>query len=281
MRLTPRLRSLLGTIVVALAAAAGGCDAATAPPPDKRGAAPPLETTIERHKEFTCVRDGIQGITDINDVDGRDGDVLAIEPTGTDCKFSLLYKPGGGGVVKLADEGGYLIAVGGVAGNGQAIVCASNIAHRPAEDGKSDVPNEFPHQIEEVFIECTSFDGNAWSPMVRVVEGGSEWAGWVLSLKPASDSGRYQLRYTRDFSFQFMNIGDNGRPTDDGIYDVFLEITPQGPGIVRAQKVSELTNPPGAATSEGWEPTQAELAEHAPYFRPNTGRCPAPNGCPF
>ena len=270
------LLSLAGLAVIGLSMLTTGCEASDG---EKREETE-IDTTIQRFKQFTCDTNAVPGVAPINDVDGTQGDQLAIEPSG-ECQFNLLYTSPTAGVTRLNSDkpGGYLIAVAGQAQTGQRIVCATNIVHERTPKAKVS-GGEVDHQIKKAYIECASFDGAKWSPMKKIVDGGKEWAAWALSVKPATNGGRYQLRYTRDFSFQFMNIGDKGRPAGDGVYDVFLEIGPDGPKITRTQRYSELTSPEESTAVGAWVPTQAEIDEYAPHIRVDNGRCPPPGGCP-
>ncbi len=257
-------------VLVALAAGLFGCEAT-----DGFEREPGIR--VQQHKQFTCVTDAVQQLTDIKAVEGTANDSLAVAPTKEACRFDLVYRtPGRSAKISGDKPGGYLMAVGGQAGNGQRIVCASNIDHKRASKLNG---NRAEHQIRGVSIECASYDGSRWSPMRKIVDGGSKWAGWVLSVRPSSTGSRYLMRYTRDFSFQFMNVGDVGRPETDGIYDVFLEIGPNGPEVVREQRYSNLTSPPETIGSQPWEPTIDDINRH-PGLAPDNGRCPAPGGCP-
>ena len=82
---------------------------------------------------------------------------------------------------------------------------------------------------------------------------------------PGDDGNdQFPILYARDFSFQFLNTMDTGRPGTDGYYRQNLQVTDgrlalQGPAL----RVSSIADGSvGAETAEAtWEPTEAEIAE--------------------
>ncbi len=220
--------------------------------------APPIELI----REFQCVPNAVSTVTDIADVQGLPGAVISIAPTEEDCLFELAFRDAAGVSASLSKgtPGGYLLAVGGVTPGGDLMVCASNIQHSrtyPATD--SGAPHE--RRIDRVTVECATRSSGTWSPLQPIVEADGPWAAWVVGIE-ASDSraSAFRVLWIHDFSYQFLNLSNKGRPAEDGLYATTFVRTSDGDVIVEAaQRVSDVI-PKGSAEHEPWTPTEQERA---------------------
>ena len=257
---------------VALTGATACAASGVAPEKPSKG-----ESDVKPYLKFSCVQ-GAQGARDLARVAGARGHTVAIRPTGEACDFDLMYRVPGGTSVRLG-RGGYLVAAARQFPDGTAIVCASNVAHTPDTEASA-APGRLPRVIEQVDVECGSFDGQRWSPMAPIASGGREWAGWVASVDGDPSIGAYSVRYTRDFSFQVMNTAQAGRPASDGVYESYLQLT-RGQGVRLLQTVQrfETVDPAGSLEVRRWRPSPQELAQHG-AIDPSRGACPPPYGCP-
>lgn len=172
-------------------------------PPD------PLEVV----KEFSCspeFNDLDQPVAEVAGTSDRIFIAAATEP----CQFDLVYRPQTGPEVTLSPvPSGYLVVAGA-----DRVVCASPIAHGPVAAGDDQ------HDIYGVRLECAlkATDGT-WQPMQTVADPSGAWSPWVTSVI-REDATTYTVRYLRDFSFQFINANNEGRPPEDGTYEQTLEI---------------------------------------------------------
>lgn len=170
-----------------------------------------------------------------------------------DCTFNLVFSDSSGAERILSTEpGGFILGGGRELSGGDTVVCANNL-HTSAEG------SDASRRIDAVTIDCAVRRNGAWSPLSPVVVPDGPWAPWLRDVVE-TESGLV-LRYTRDFSFQFLNMSDNGRPPEDGIYETALSTV--GPevrsGVTR--KIADKTNPLANGTSLAWEPTEADKAE--------------------
>ena len=229
-------------------------------PPDPRVGPVTSATPLTVSRGFQCDEEGLSASESLYD---KDGYRLAIQPAGDPCKFDLvLYAPGYDGVLLSAEPSGYLFGFATPTADGVA-VCASRIDHADTDAG---------HQMQRVTIEC-GLQGPAPIPLTPVVSADKDdWAAWILGLEP-SNSG-VTLAYARDFSFQFMNLKDAGRPAEDGWYKVELT-SGDGWTVAEPTKTSASVNPfaqPSASSSvEGWHPTAEEIQTlEAGQHQPNS-----------
>ncbi len=147
-----------------------------------------------------------------------DGGAVAIDPTAEACQFHLVHHEAGA-EARLTDRpGGYLLAAG-VADGAARVVCASRIEHRAAPG-----PAAGAKTLREtlgVTLECARGEAGAFGPLQPVLPASPDWAPWIASIETLpAQPGRYRLTYERDFSFQFLNLTDAGRPATDGTYTV-------------------------------------------------------------
>ena len=254
--------------ILALAGAllAVGCNAAGEPPDFERA---PRE--VEADRGFNCIKDAVTAPMTVTPVENALGHTVEIVPSGAACQFNLAYRDGGGVRAALTgqDPGAYMVASAKQTPEGVRIVCASKVVHEPSRQASSHRRIEV-RKTSTVPIECASFDGGAWSTLNRVVDPAGDWAAWVLGVIEAGP-GRFRVYYTRDFSFQVMNMSDRGRPAEDGIYETELILGPSGPTAGATRKISDTTlldNFVNASQSD------TPIQDLQP-----TGECPPPNGC--
>ncbi|MCB9537509.1 MAG: hypothetical protein H6704_14740 [Myxococcales bacterium] len=148
-----------------------------------------------------------------------DGGAIAIEPTEEPCQFHLLHRDVAG-ATRLTDvPGGYLLAAG-VADGAARVVCASRIDHRPAAQATGSGQKRL-RQTYRVRLECARGEAGQFTALQPAVPPSPDWAPWISTLETLPDQpGRYRVTYERDFSFQFLNLTDHGRPEEDGTYTV-------------------------------------------------------------
>jgi len=243
---------------------------------------PPLVVPV---KEFLCVPDAVAGTVDVADVAGIPGATVAIEPNGL-CTFDLVFRrgPGERAVLSSSDSpGGYLLAVGGVSPSGRAVVCASNIRHGMSEDASRGAAGRVHSTIDSVSLECAVEGDEGFGPLTTVVEPDGDWAAWAMGLEEANDgSGAFRVLWMRDFSFQFLNLNNRGRPETDGIYATTFETDEEGaPVALTVEKLMDGVMGEDAVVGEAWEPTPAELEEMGEFIKVDEGACPPPMGCPI
>ena len=226
-------------------------------------------------KEFFCYEKAVAATQPIAAVRGLSGAELAIRPTDKPCVFDLLFVADGKSEVLSSSPSGYLLAGAGVTPSGETVVCASNVVHAPYNDAGG-------HAILGVRLECAVKRDGAWGAMTTLVDGGESWAPWIADIQATPDKpGVFKAIYKRDFTFQFLNLTDDGRPKTDGLYEVAFTRGDDGriePGAIT--KLSDKTNGKAKVTQEPWNPTAKELEELAPYVKRDKGRCPPPKGCP-
>lgn len=241
------------------------------------GSTKDLFEPVRRFKGFTCDDEAVVGSQPINEVTGLSGAEIVIRATDEPCQFDLLFRQRQKNDQLLSSgPGGYLLVAGGAAPSGDVIVCASNIVHSAAPNGGAAA-----RRITSVPLECAIRHSGRWTSLTKVADGGGDWAAWISEIAVSqADPKLFRVTYKRDFSFQFLNLADQGRPRTDGSYELQLRRTSDGKLVtVKSSKVSAKTYDPASVTQQGWEPTADELKEAAPYFKMDEGKCPAPKGC--
>lgn len=227
---------------------------------------PPSESPLAPDRKFECQLDGIGELVPMGKVRGEEGSFLALRPAGRECRFHIVYQRAGGEKVTLTESpGGYLFLAGKRWAAGEMVVCASNLSHR----GES--PGSAQRIIERVTIDCFRQRDGRWGAGIPVVIPDGPWAAWLhadsFGRPPEGereDEGALSLRYGRDFSFQFMNTIDAGRPREDGYYLLTLDLsselltplnTPQR--VANISEASELSGESGEP--EPWDPSEEEI----------------------
>ena len=171
---------------------------------------------IKRVRSFICRAPDMGSQQDVADIAGGDEkEKVFIRPTDDKCHFHLLYRSARGHETQLTQKpGGYLFARAIAVADGTRVICASDTVHIGAPDGK---PNQ--RLSQQVPIRCWAGTGNGFASGDPVVPGNPEYAAWIQSVEvdPANPA-TYRVTWVRDFSFQFLNMSDTGRPPTDGIY---------------------------------------------------------------
>jgi hypothetical protein len=231
----------------------------------------PAELPVEVYRKFSCESVGDEMV--VADVENEPGAQVVIKPTADPCTYHLVYRESAGDETTLSmDPAGYLQTIA-ILHDGLVLVCVNRIDHTPLDDGSN------LHYIDGASIACAVKADGAWSALTPVVVPKGEWAAWVKDLNPVPDkSGVYTLRFAHDFSYQFMNMSDSGRPEDDGLYDVTLDLGADGVSASDAVKVADKQNPFLDGEAGSWEPTEEEQEEMSEYIDFSEGDCP--DGCP-
>jgi len=236
---------------------------------------PPVGTELPAVvvRGFQCTPAGVGEWLTVAKVQGTETDVIGIRPKdGPQCQYDVLYRAKDGTEYPLSSTlSGYLFTVARRDG-AQRIVCISDLQHSDAGSGQ--------RQIDRVVIHCAAHTGADWIPLVEVVAPDGEWAAWVRTVEPTEVSGRYVLRYARDFTYQVMNLTDNGRPPTDGIYEVELQVGSETITVGPAVKVSDKTHPATTVDSfQKWEPSDSDKDDYSEFIDFSDGPCP--QGCPI
>jgi len=234
----------------------------------------PIPVTIDRG--FVCHDDGVGSELTIAEVDGAVGDRLVIVSTG-DCFFDLVYRTGSGDLPLSAAPGGYILAVAErFTESDVTLICASDVAHIPGTNEANE------RLVQSVVIRCWARSGVA--PFVAlpdaVVPEGAEdgdssgYAAWIDDL--TVEDGTYRLGWIRDFSFQFLNMSDSGRPATDGRYKTILSF--DGQNLTSGESILESESVLGAPPASGeWIPSPEEKAMADGLFNITDGDCQ--DGC--
>ena len=260
----------------------GGPDA---PEPDVQGpdVPGPLDRPIEIVRSFVCDPAAVASPVAISDVSGLPGATIDIQPTATACMYDLVFRDADGSrqaLSKVEDPGGYLLAIGGVAPSGDLVVCASNIGHEADPDAAERSDGRFDHRITGVTLECAARVGAAWTELATVVAPDGDYAAWIAGLQGADGgSSSFKIVWIRDFSYQFLNLGDIGRPDPDGIYETEVTVDAGQLAIGETTLLHDEVVPREARENEPWQPTAAELEEYGEWIQVDAGLCGPPTGC--
>lgn len=210
------------------------------------------ERPVTPLREFRCRAELVTGETVIEEVEGAAGEAVAIVPTGPDCNYDLIYRAGTGTAPLSAQPSGYLFAGATRFPDGVRLVCASELHHAVSAGIGT---------MDQVPIRCWASATTSGFAAAVAVEGSSEYAAWVRALKPhPMRSGAYVLEWTRDFSFQFLNMGDTGRPATDGVYETVLVWSGSTLTAEAPVKISDKTSPFDGTTVDPFTPTAEEAA---------------------
>ncbi len=242
-------------------------------PPSVETPEPGRELPANVVREFACTPEGVGDELVVGKVAGTIGDVVVIRPAVRDeCRYDLIYKAATGEEQVLSGgvHSGYLLTLAAAFPDGRAVVCTNDVRHSAVGGSQ--------RFMDEIVIVCTTRRaGSAWTPLRDVIVPDEQWAAWVRGLDQRDD-GTITLRYTRDFSFQFMNLTDEGRPAEDGVYEVELLTTETGVTASDAVKLSDTTNPLKEGTlMKEWTPTAEEEEVMGEFVTFGDGPCP--HGC--
>lgn len=226
------------------------------------------ELPVSPLRRFTCNAGAVSNAEPIADVAGTTDEALIIKPVGAPCAFDLVYRAGTNDSPLSVQPAAYLIAVSRRFVDGVRVACASEVIHTPTPGSATE------REVGDVNIRCWASATTSFTATTLAVQGGSDWAAWARALEPsATQSGVYKLTWARDFTFQFLNMSDQGRPSTDGVYEV--ELTWNGTTLVAGPtvKVSSRTNPFAGAPPGEWIPTAQEVRELGGIipFAPDSG----------
>ena len=216
---------------------------------------------MEVNRNFDCHTERVEAEAWLQDVEGAPGEALVIRPAGQPCSFQLVHLAGSVGSPLSTQPTGYLVAAARRFADGVRVICASEL--RSSQVGTSSITR----QVDDVSIRCWASATTSFQTTVLAVTAGADWAAWVRSLEPSTmQSGVYFLTWARDFTFQFLNMGERGRPPSDGLYQTVL--TWNGTSLVAgaAAQASPLSNPFSVTPIESWTPTADEVTRFSPYF---------------
>jgi hypothetical protein len=228
---------------------------------------------MELIRNFDCYTERVEAEAWLQDFEGAPGEALVIRPAGQPCSFHLVHLAGTVSSPLSSQPTGYLVTTARRFADGVRVVCASEL--RSSQVGRSSITR----QVDDVSIRCWASATTSFQTTVMAVTAGPDWAAWVRSLEPSTtQSGVYVLTWARDFSFQFLNMGERGRPTTDGLYQTVL--TWSGTSLIAgaATQTSTLSNPFSGTPITTWTPTADEVTRFSPYFEfePDAG----PDGGP-
>jgi hypothetical protein len=261
--------------------------------------APPAageELPIEVVRTFTCRHDQVLSERVLAAVAGEAGAVVLIRPGDArlseppssgqaptpqpDCQYQLVFRAADGDEQLLGPTpDGYLFAAALRTSAGLGLLCVNAIRHTSL--------GGLDRHIEAVELRCSASPGfsEPFGPLTPVVSPDGDWAPWLRTLSaidsPSGAGKSFSLRYVRDFSFQFFNLSDRGRPATDGLYELLLEVSSAGALISPLGAPSRLdarTNPLSDIPIEPWRPSDAERVRLDPVFRFSNRTCL--DGCP-
>ena len=239
-------------------------------PPSIDGGTPPL--LVERVRALDCDPAAVGAEMTVAEVSGSTGARVVIRPFGDECAFHLLHRSTEGVYTSLSSSpSGYLIVSAQRFSPDAALICASNVLLTQVSGAR--------YEASSVGVECWADRGAGFGPKHVVVVQDTERAAWVHAVE-AEDlgAGIFSLTYAHDFSFQFMNMADNGRPSEDGMYKVTLDIP--NASTINVQDVTKISDTSiivkETPDENGWEPTPEDL-ERYPFMDGDDGPCA--DGC--
>ncbi len=254
------------------------------PPPDL--AAPPAaieELPVEVVRVFDCIPEGVGDRLGLTDLTGGPVGEIAIRPHDrAECQYHVYADVGGQEVRLSAVPSGYLFAQGHQVSD-LAIVCVNDIQHSRAPNGR--------RTIDAVRIACAVATDGVFTALADVVAPATEpptdrrrpsaeggFAPWIRVIE--ADAEGWAMSYIRDSTFQFMNLSDNGRPAEDGVFRVEIRSSSPQSGIVvgATDKITSITNPASGAPAEPWVPSDEERLQLEGVVSFDDGPCPT--GCP-
>ena len=214
------------------------------------------EITVERIREFVCDTSAIGNQQDIAFVENGDmGETIFIRPADQECYFHLYHRGASGDETQLSgDPGGYLIVQANVLDNdGVRAICASDTEHTAVTGSEQ---NE--RRVGTVSIQCWIGVAGSFKPGVTVVGKDPEYAAWVARVEAhPTEASTYRVVWIRDFSFQFMNMSDAGRPATDGTYETTFTL--QGQKLIVGATTKSADTTMDGATTETRPLTQEEM----------------------
>jgi len=214
---------------------------------------------VVRIREFRCNEGAVSDGAEIGAIVGEPGAGLMISPAGG-CTFGLAYRSSTGTPLSLSTSPrGYLLGQGARAASGVTLACASVVVHAPtAVSGVL--------ETQGVELECFAIRPDESVASVVAVPVNGEYAAWVASVTASTGvAGRFVVEWVRDFSFQFLNISDEGRPATDGVYATEIELNGDQLTVGATSLVSSSTKPEDQP-AEPWVPSDEEKARFGPHM---------------
>lgn len=212
------------------------------------------EVTVQR--QFTCDPGAIAAVEPLVGVSGADGEDIVITPTKTPCAFDLHYRVDEARSPLSGAPMGYLLAAARKMPDGVRVVCASEIVHHavPEPAGR--------REMDGVQIRCWASATTSFAVSALAVEGGEDWAAWVRDVEPdPAGSGAYLLTWVRDFSYQFFNLADRGRPATDGVFQTRLSWDGVALTVGPATRVGDKVNPFIGVPTNPWAPSADDVSK--------------------
>jgi hypothetical protein len=233
---------------------------------------PELASDLAVDRLFDCTMDGVDDAVPMGTVADLEGAFFSLRPADGPCSFDLVFNDGAGVQTVISQSpAGYLFPAGKRLPSGDVVACVNVIQHQARE------PESTQRHIQRVSIACTRQTAGTWDPMVPIVVPDGPWAAWLHPKSfgnPAAIPGddgndQFPVMYARDFSFQFLNTIDTGRPGTDGYYRQNLELRDGRLGrLGPAERVTSIgEGSVGPENADGtWEPTEAEIAEFEAFI---------------
>lgn len=223
-------------------------------PPTLNPSAPeaaPGREGLQVVREFTCVPPASSADDVLFVIDGRPEESVAIRPSGGNCQFELVLKRSSSDVLLTQKPGGYLVGVS-TGAPGRGAVCVSNIIHGLDTAAPNVALADKAHRIERVTLECAvEWSDNEWTSLSTIVEGSNDFAAWPSYVAFNEETKQFKVGWVRDFSFQFLNISDRGRPSSDGLYETVFSVLQQRVTPVSTTKLADTVASDSSVTVGG------------------------------
>ena len=218
---------------------------------------PDTPIVATKNQLFQCDPSVVGAELEIGDAAGPG--TVVVRPAADACDYDLFYIDALGETQLNTSAAGFLTASAAQSEAGELVVCATRIDHHvdpSAVLGPNDDEALALHAMDQVALECSRRDSfGLWSGPELIVSPGDAWAAWLQEVR-VDDQGAVHVDYTRDSTFQFLNLTNNGRPAEDGVYSAVL--TNDGLGVANTETVREDVHDGGEI--ERWEPTDEEQA---------------------
>ena len=249
---------------------------------------PEPDSALQLDRTFDCFPEGVRDGAPVGQVAGLEGAFLSLRTASPTCQFDLVFHGSDGAQTVISDApDGYFFAAARRLPSGDVVACVTAIQHRA-----HDAAEPAKRFIERTRIRCARQIGDDWMPMVDLISPDGPWAAWLdpetfgdSAAIPGDDGrGQFALLYARDFSFQFLNTVNTGRPGEDGMYRQDLDLSDGGLTALGAPvRVGDISaNVPTDEDASDWTPTEEEIAEFEAFVDglPPEPDAPAEGGAP-
>ncbi len=217
---------------------------------------PPSPRVVVRERGFECVSYGVGARNTVATVRGSSGSTIeSIERA--PCSLDLVHVNSAGDLPLSPMPSGYLFSDAEVDSAGNTWICASAINHSPG-------PYPNVRVSDSVALTCWAILPNGNLATASVVAGDPEYAAWLGSIRSTGPDTAV-VTWVRDFSFQFLNMANGGRPATDGTYETSLQISAGSINVGATTKLSPSVAPPTSAPSQ-WTPTVDERNRLSPHM---------------